>query len=479
MSEAAAPRPAASPEPEVARSLAATRREAAWSALMGGLTEPFMIPYALALGATNFQAGLLSSVRNLLLSLVQLRAGAAVTWLGSRRRVVLWAVGVQAATWVPLAVVWPLFGAASVPMLIALYTVGSAAAAISGPAWGSLVSEYLPPDQRGDFFGRRAQAVGLWTTVAGFTAGGILHFAGAHAVVGFGLLCAAAAVTRTMAWREFALLHERPWMDQPHLRFSFWKFLRATPRSNFARFTLSMGGYSFATHLAAPYFAVYQLEELGYGYMTYTTIVLVASLTGMLTSPWWGRLGDDIGNWRVMRWSIVGASFLPACWTFFDHPLWLGGLNIVGAFLWGGLNLSATNLVYDAVTPAKRHTCLAYFNVVNGLGVSAGAFCGGLLMSAIGPGTGEGFAIVFYASMLARLAFALCFRLSVREVREVRQVGLRQVVLDLVGQRLVQVVGFFQRPEEERPRPRLRHAPDRPTRGIRRVRERLAGRRAG
>ena len=73
-------RPDPSVPPELPReglwlSLIATRREAKWSAVMSGLTEPFMIPYALALGATSFQAGLLSSVRNLLISLVQLGAG--------------------------------------------------------------------------------------------------------------------------------------------------------------------------------------------------------------------------------------------------------------------------------------------------------------------------------------------------------------------------------------------------------------------
>jgi MFS family permease len=454
--EARAPSsPPKAPPEAVERSLAATRREAAWSAVMNGLTEPFMIPYALALGATSFQAGLLSSVRNLLLSLVQLRGGEIVTWLGSRRRVVLWTVGVQTALWLPIAVAWPVFGSWSVYALIVLYTAGSAAAALSNPAWGSLVSEYLRPDQRGAFFGERARAAGLWTTVSGLAAGAVLHFTDTHPVVGFAVLCLLAAACRTVALREFGLLHEMPWREEPHLRFSFWKFLRATPRSNFARFSLCMGGYSFATHVAAPYFAVYQLQELHYGYMTYTTIVLASSLTGMLTSPWWGRLGDDAGNFTVLRWTVAGASVLPLCWAMFDHPFWLGALNVTGAFLWGGLNLSATNFVYDAVTPPKRHTCLAYFNVVNGVGVSAGAFAGGVLMKAVGTGTAEGFFVVFVASTVLRFAVAAAFAESVREVREVRQVGLRQVVLDLVGQRLVQVLGFFQRPEEERPRPRV------------------------
>jgi hypothetical protein len=60
------------PEPVRRRSLAASQREAAVNAVMTGLSEPFMAPYVLALGGTSFHAGLLSSVRNLVLSLVQL-----------------------------------------------------------------------------------------------------------------------------------------------------------------------------------------------------------------------------------------------------------------------------------------------------------------------------------------------------------------------------------------------------------------------
>src|SRR5262249_10878414 len=151
-------------------------------------------------------------------------------------------------------------------------------------------------------------------------------------------------------------------------------------RSNFARFSICFALYSLATHIAAPYFAVYLLQELRYDYLTYTGVVLAGSVTAMLTSPWWSRLGDRAGNWMVMRWTLAGASVLPILWTYFDHPLWLGIVNVTGAFLWGGINLAATNFVYDAVSAPKRHTCLAYFNVVNGIGVSLGAFLGGVLM---------------------------------------------------------------------------------------------------
>jgi MFS family permease len=438
----AVPDPSPVPEPPregLWQSLHATRKEAKYSAVMNGLTEPFMIPYVLALGASTFQAGLLSSVRNLLLSLVQLGAADVVGWLGSRRRVVLVTAAVQAALWVPLAFAAPLFGPWVVAGVIACYTLGTASAALGGPAWGSLVAEYLPASARGRFFGHRARVLGLWATLAGIVAGAVLHLAGDRRLLGFGILCAAAGVSRCLSWRWLTRLGEEPWREAPHLRFSFWQFLRAVRRSNFARFSCCMAGVSLATHLAAPFFAVYLLQELHFGYLAYTTVVLAGSVVAFVTSPWWGRVGDRFGNHAVLRWAVVGVSVLPALWPVCSHPAWLAAMNVCGAFLWGGLNLSAANFVYDAVTPAKRHTCLAYFNVVNGLGVSLGALLGGWGIRELPPLSGSSLVTLFYVSTALRIVAALAFRRFVREVRAVRPAGLRELVLDLFGQRLVQV----------------------------------------
>lgn len=228
-------------------------------------------------------------------------------------------------------------------------------------------------------------------------------------------------------------------------------------RSNFARFTVCLAAYNFATQLAAPYFAVYMIEELRFGYATYTAVVLSGSLTGILTSRWWGGIGDEYGNRAVLRWTVIGASLLPLLWLVSGHPLWFMAVNAAGAFLWSGLNLSSVNFLYDAVSPPKRHTCLAYFNVLNGLAISAGALAGGVIATFAPLVDASGYATVFCASAALRVAGGVAFRRFVREVREVRQIGLREVVLDFLGQRMEQVLGLFSvKPEVEQPRMRKR-----------------------
>jgi MFS family permease len=395
---------------------------------------------------------------------VQLRAAEAVAWSGGRRPLVLWTAALHALLWVPVALAWPLFGGWAVVAVIGCYSLGTAASALGGPAWGSMVSEYLPADRRGAFFGVRARIVGLWSTVASLVAGGVLQLSGDRPLVGFALVSAGAGLARVASWMQLRRLHEDPWQEHPHLRFTFWQFLRALPRSNFARFTVCLAAMNFAAHVAAPYFAVFMLEELRFGYATYTAIVVAGSITGFMTSAWWGRLGDRVGNQAVVRWTAAAVAGLPVLWALIPHPLWLGLLNVTGAFAWAGLNLASVNFLYDAVTPPKRHTCLAYFNLLNGVGIALGAACGGFLVEHLPPGgAGTPYVLVFLVSGVLRALAALAFPRFVREVREVHEVGLREVVLDEAGQRLEQVLGFFSvRPERERRRRRSRAADDLP-----------------
>ena len=423
-------------------SLKAVDRDAALTSIMTGATDPFMIPYALALGASHFEVALLSSVRNLVLAIVQLWSSDAVRRLGSRKSLVLWSAGLQALLWLPLSVAEPLFGSFAVAALIACYTLGTASAALGSPAWGSLIADFVPPEERGRFFGRRARLSGVSSSVAAATAGGLLQLAQGRTALGFGALCALAGASRALAWRALSRVHDSPWKDDPEVRFSFMQFLRATPRSNFARFSLCIAAHSFASNLASPYFAVYLLDGLGYSYAAYTFVMLCGSLAGIFCGPLWGRIGDQTGNHALLRRVLFCVAPVPMLWLVSSHPLWMAAVNASAGFMWGGLLLCAANFTYDAVTPAKRHTCIAYFNVLSGIGVSLGALAGGLLVRVLGTGETP-FVLLFATSMALRAATALAFLRWVREVREVGPLTIAEVISDLLGPRLLPGLGRF------------------------------------
>ncbi len=410
-------------------------------AIMTGLTESFMVPYALALGATAFQTGLLTSVRQLVLSLAQLKSAEGVHWAGSRKRLALWTSGIQGLLWIPTAFVAWLFGPWAVGALVLLFTLGMTSNAFGSPAWGSLVSEYLAPEDRGKFFGRRNLLLGVGTTVAGLIAGLVLQATIATPLQGFALLCIAAAAARGVSWLMLRRLHDLPWEEPLEARLSFVEFLRRAPTDNFVRFSLCMAAMSFGTFVSSPYVAVYMLDDLKYDYFTYSFVVMTGNLLGHLMLPRWGKVGDRHGNWVVMRWTFLGVSVVPILWALSGHPAWLLFLFLIGGFLWGGLNLCAVNFVFDTAPPAQRTRALAYFNVVNGIGIAAGTWAGGILVDELPRFVGaHTWTVVFVVSAVLRFAAAWLFPFLVREVRAIEPVGLRRVTYDLVGYRVVQVL---------------------------------------
>lgn len=422
------------------RTLRTIRREGGCTAVMTGATEPYMIPYALALGASAFEAGLLSSARNLLVAVLQLWSAELASWLRSRRRLVMLTIAVQTALWLPIAFAPPLFGARAVLGLIVCYTIGTAIAAVGIPAWGSLMADHVPAERRGRFFGRRARTVGLYTTAATLLGGLVLHQTARSPLLGFAVLALGAAASRLGAWTQVRRMPEEEAATADGRQFSFTAFLRAAPRSNFARFSLALGALGFATHLASPFFAVYLLQRRGVDYLTYSLVILTGSLVGAFGGVWWGRLGDRSGNHAVLRWTTLGVAGMPLLWLVAPGAAALAGVNATGAFLWSGINLAATNFLYDAVTPAKRHTCLAYFNVVHGVGIGLGALAGGALLHAFPEPTEVAYATLFAVSASLRVVASLALWRSVHEVRAVPRGAFRQVLLDLVGQRLVAVL---------------------------------------
>ncbi len=424
------------------RSIRSTRLEAVPFAIMTGLTDPFMIPYALALGASALQAGLISSARNFVVSIAQVRSVEAVHLAGSRRRLVLWVVGLQAALWVPIAFVQPLFGGWAVAALIALYTIGTTGAALGGPAWGSMVSEYLPGEKRGRFLGQRDMLVGIGTAAAGMLAGALLHRLSARPLAGFALLCLMAALCRGLSWLSLRSLVDLPWHEPAAIRASFRSFLRRAPHDNFVRFSLCFGAFNFAVNFAVPYLTIYMLMELRYGYLTYAVITLSGTMLGNLLIPRWGRVADRRGNRVVLRWTMAGASLVPFIWGLSARPEWLMFAHLIGGFLWGGINLCAVNFVYDAAGPSTRTRSLAYFNVINGCCISLGTLAGGWCLTGLPEVNGSAFIGLFMVSGVMRCLATALFDSVVKEVRPVRQSGLREVLRDLVGQRVVQILGY-------------------------------------
>ncbi|MBI3323252.1 MAG: MFS transporter [Candidatus Omnitrophica bacterium] len=423
------------PARRIRDSLRISRVEGIPASVMLGVFDYYLIPLALFLGATTPQVGLLSALPHLLGSLSLLFAVRAVGWVGSRQRFVYRTAALQAALLIPVAALPLLAVPGKIWILIGLMTAFRVLLNLIGPAWGSLMSDYLPAEKRGIYFGGRARIVGAAQLASIALAGLALSLTKPVApAAGFaGILAAACAARFISAW-QLSRMADVPARAAPGADFTLFMFLRRFRESNFVRFVFYTAGIVFATFLAAPFFSVYMLRDLRFDYVTYMALHLSAVLPGLLALPVWGRHADAVGNARVLKTTGCIVPFIPLLWLVSGSPAYLLLVELVAGFTWGGFNLCATNFIYDAVTPEKRVRCLGYFNLINGIAIFAGTSLGGLLADRLPPFSGHRLLTLFALSGALRLLVHLLLAPRFQEVRaSSRRVSSLQLFFSVVG----------------------------------------------
>jgi len=418
----------------VRESLRSSFKDGIFAAFMAGVTDHYATPAALFLGATVLQIGLITALPNLLSSLSQFLSVRVIYWVGGRLKLLVRLVFSQASLILCIAMLPLLEIAHRVELLMIFLILAAVCGGLAGPAWGSLMSDYVPASKRGRYFGWRNRTVGA-VTVGSIVASGLLlnFFQEISYGTGFWIIFSLAAAARYVSAYFIRRMDEPPHKKDPASDFTFLMFLRRFRESNFLKFVVFSGCLTFATYLAAPFFAVFMLRDLQLSYLTYMALQVGSSLAALVALPLWGRHADLVGNVRVLRLSSFLASLIPMFWLLSQNPGYLLLVNLFAGFSWSGVALSAGNFIYDAVTPQKRVRCIAYFNVINGLALFLGSSLGGFLASRLPPLFGHRLLGLFALSCSCRLFFYLLLSGSFREVRAAHEVSIQELFFSVVG----------------------------------------------
>jgi MFS family permease len=418
----------------VRESLRSSFKDGIFAAFMAGVTDHYATPAALFLGATVLQIGLITALPNLLSSLSQFLSVRVIYWVGGRLKLLVRLVFSQASLILCIAMLPLLEIAHRVELLLIFLILTAVCGGLAGPAWGSLMSDYVPASKRGRYFGWRNRTVGA-VTVGSIVASGLLlnFFQEISYGTGFWIIFSLAAAARYVSAYFISRMDEPPHKKDPASDFTFLMFLRRFRESNFLKFVVFSGCLTFATYMAAPFFAVFMLRDLQLSYLTYMALQVGSSLAALVALPLWGRHADLVGNVRVLRLSSFLASLIPMFWLLSHNPAYLMLVNLFAGFSWSGVSLSAGNFIYDAVTPQKRVRCIAYFNVINGLALFLGSSLGGFLASRLPPLFGHRLLGLFALSCSCRLFFYLLLSRSFREVRAAHEVSIPELFFSVVG----------------------------------------------
>ena len=375
---------------ELDRGLANLVRDGVWAQGVGALTGGvLLVGYALALGASNLVIGLLAAVP-MLAQLSQVPAILLVEHRRARRRIAVTCLTLSRALLIPLAFLpWLPSTGAALGLLIAGVGVSAALGAVAACGWNSWIHDLVPEQRLGDFFSRRLFYATGFGMLVGLAAGEFVNWWEAAArgrpVHAYTVLFVLGALAGALSTHYLARVPE-PRMAPPERALHLPAML-AEPfhQENFRRLIWFLGSWQFATNLAAPFFAVYLVAQLGYSMAFVIQMMIVSQLANLLVTRQWGRYADRFSNKAVLR---VCAPLHLAClvaWTLvampqterFAVPL-LVLLHVLMGFAASGVNLASGNIGLKLAPRGRATAFLAASSLVNALAAGIAPILGGL-----------------------------------------------------------------------------------------------------
>lgn len=385
--------------------------------------------YALHLGASKAMIGILGAAPSIGLAL-QFFSPLWTERLRKRKPFCLGTFGVAWSFWLLIALIpWFVPAGGRAWAMIALVLLSGMTLAMVSPLSMSWVSDLVPLTVRGRFFGRQSSQMGLVGLVASLAAGWYMdlpQFAGPLKQAGFTSLFLVAVLFCYLSLGVWWTVPEpEPARETPKERLDPRLLLLPFKHRSFRDLTMFVAIRTTAVMMAAPFFAVYMIEDLQIDYKRIAAFSITVSISSMIANPMWGYLADKFGYKPILRITSFGIALNPLPWAFATRGnyFWLLPLAQAWAGAMGaGLIQSQLNLMLKTAPKEHQSVYIGCYQSVANLASALGSMLGGLLakwfatfgVMSLGPLPITDLQLLFLVSCLLRMS-GLAFLTRVRE----------------------------------------------------------------
>ncbi|MEO0179948.1 MAG: MFS transporter [candidate division WOR-3 bacterium] len=312
----------------------------------------YPIAFALMLGASDFQIGILGAF-SFLATLFGFLSAYLVEATGQRKWTTVWTGFISRSIWV-LAPAIPMIAVGSSDkawLFVFLVGISLAAGSMSGNAWLAWFTDLVPAEIRGRYFGKRSgllSAVGL----AGSLGAGLFldHYRRANSEYqGYAILFVLAFALALVSLVLFFFHYEGKRPTAKGFGRASSALLRPFANKDYRVFLLYFVIWGFVNGLSSPFWGAHMFKNLG---MTYTQVALYSSIAGVcvfFSHFLWGWIIDRVGARAVLKFCSLGVVITPLLWPFASRtnliPIWIDAA-LSGGF-WPGVNLAALYLLME------------------------------------------------------------------------------------------------------------------------------------
>ncbi len=382
----------------VERALRLSIFDGIFAAVMVGASESYFGVCAVALGHTNLALALLVTLPLLCGALTQAFTGPLVLLLGSRKRLVVASVFVQALShigliavaWLNVHALWP---------LLALLVLYASAGMVSVPAWGAWMGALTESIDRARYFAIRSACVSV-ALLGAFLWGGYHLQAGenTHRVArAYAAVFAVGLLARSLSSFLLYLQHD-PSVPPRDSLLRVLARTRTSLRGEGFRLALGLALVMMGAHVAIPFYAPYMLKTLKLGYVGFALLCAVQLAGKSVVFPFTHRISAHLGLERLLLLSVGMVALVAWMWGAFTSTWGLVVAQIISGFAWAGYEFASFQLLLRSARSTHRVEFLAVAASLGGLLQLLGALFGSLLLSH----AGFAYRDVFMASAVGR-----------------------------------------------------------------------------
>ncbi len=346
-----------------------------------------LIAIALALGASNFQIGLLAAFPTMT-NVAQLLS---IIWMRRYPNRKIITVGAVLLARLPLILIGLMLyspQASSIYLLMAGMFVHYFFSSIGGASWNSWIKDLVPEDRLGWYFSKRSSYMQATNIVLSLVVAFLVDWVGKDQPTYLMALYGAYFVTAgTVGIIGSLFLARAPepsatWSEGNLLELLFSP-LRNT---NFRRLLVFNGAWTFAINLAVPFFTVFMLKSLGLSMTLVIVLSVVAQISSVLTVQLWGRLSDRYSNKSIIFLTAPIYIVSILLWIFVGiysrdllNIILLFVLHIFTGVSTSGVNLALTNIGLKLAPKQDAVVFISMKNIVASIFSALGPIVGGLL----------------------------------------------------------------------------------------------------
>jgi MFS family permease len=363
-----------------------------WFGVLNGSTISFLSIYAIRLGATSLQVGLLGAISAFVNLFLAIPAGHWLQRQQTSRAVfltsVLYRIGYLPLIFLP----WLFPDQEQITAILLITFLMAIPLTPVGVGANALFAEAVPIEYRAHVAGIRNATLAISFMLTSLLSGYILNAvsfpAGYQIVFAIGMLGAAMSSLHLKFVRpvpaEVSLLPVASAEEDPaprnitsSLRMDIWK----TP---FQRVLVALFVFHLTQYLPVPIFGIYNVRVLHLTDDNIGTGTALFYLSVLVGSTQIRKLAHRFGNRNITGWSIAGLGLYPLLLSLSRNALHFYGVSLVGGLAFAFVSGAYANYMLEHIPAHDRPSHLAWYTIILNAAILIGSLAGPALSDRIG-----------------------------------------------------------------------------------------------